>query len=433
MSTVHADKNVSKYLVSAITRLKSLESVNITKKMTSHYNYGTEEPFICDRFQVDLGFKNKSVQCLLFFDSSNYYLPPDIIFERSAIDKAFEIETINALLPARNWDLKNQDCLYDWFKDMISKIKNPPKSPTPPTEPEKPIPSKNWDLFDTMDDFDDDFVVSNKKKPDSADDSLLGKDASKKKRPAVDKSTRRKECKKKHTTSSKQDPLHFDIFDLDQKVTEEETNNYNVGGGKRAKLSDSVYNAGVDLPEEIDPRKKKRKLIQALSKPLAKRSEKEVQWGEEFMRLWKRKLSDYILQSDGQDTGPVTMYMPFEIDQSSEEWLQYSRNKQKSLRKYQTQNSIPLTEKVSRPKPEAPMIVNFDLMSTHLKVKLISVINTDEQKSAGVDHIDITYKFDQQKSVASEAYRIHNDLKKRAIYFHLFQKKAEGVDSALIE
>ncbi|KAI8640662.1 hypothetical protein BD408DRAFT_419440 [Parasitella parasitica] len=400
--------------------------------MTSHYNYGTEEPFIRDRFEIELGSKNKIIQCQVVFDSSNYYLPPDVIFERSVVEQAFDIETVGALLPASNWDLKNQDCLYDWFENMISKFKKPPKSPTPEPEPEKSSSSsKNWNIFDIMNDSDDDFVASTKKKNASADDFLREKCVNKK-RSAMDEKIKEKEHKLKKAASSMQEYHDYDIFDFNQNVAEGKAKNYNAVGCKRAKMSDpakSIDFGSGQAHKKIDLMKKERKLFEAKSRSVTKYLEQ----GEEFMKVWKRRLSDYILQFNEQDTGSVTMYMPFEIDQTSEEWLQYIWDKDKSLNEYKTQNRISLIEKTSRPKPVAPMIVHLDLMSTHLKVKLISVMNTDKQKSAGVDHIDINYSFDQQKSVVSEVCRIQSDIKKQAIHFHLFQKKAEEIELALKE
>ena len=59
----------------------------------------------------------------IVYDSSNYYLPPDIIFEKSVIKQSFNVEDLSALLPGNDWDLKNEDCLYDWFENITSKLK----------------------------------------------------------------------------------------------------------------------------------------------------------------------------------------------------------------------------------------------------------------------------------------------------------------------
>lgn len=59
----------------------------------------------------------------IVYDSSNYYLPPDIIFEKSVIKQAFDVEDLNALLPGNNWDLKDENCLHDWFENITSKLK----------------------------------------------------------------------------------------------------------------------------------------------------------------------------------------------------------------------------------------------------------------------------------------------------------------------
>jgi hypothetical protein len=63
------------------------------------------------------------------------------------------------------------------------------------------------------------------------------------------------------------------------------------------------------------------------------------------------------------------------------------------------------------------------MSSTRLKATLISVINTSEQASSGIDSIDVTYDLIQQNSVGFELTRIKKDIKKQAIHFHLFQTK----------
>lgn len=58
MSITNAEENVNQYLFNAIAKLNSLKYVNVTKKLTSHYSYGTQEPFIRDRFNIRMGLKN---------------------------------------------------------------------------------------------------------------------------------------------------------------------------------------------------------------------------------------------------------------------------------------------------------------------------------------------------------------------------------------
>lgn len=58
------------------------------------------------------------------FDSSSYYSPPDIIFDKTVIvHEAFDVEEQSALQPANNWDLKDENCLYNWFEDLVGRLK----------------------------------------------------------------------------------------------------------------------------------------------------------------------------------------------------------------------------------------------------------------------------------------------------------------------
>lgn len=143
MSTVHVDRDVNKHIVNAVNRLKTLQHVHVTEELSSHYNYGTEEPCIRDRFRIEMGPKTKGIRCKtskdcqcygssnkaslgqVVLDSSNYYFPPDIIFDQSVIvNEVFDdVEEPSALLPAGDWNLKNENCLYDWFERLVDKLK----------------------------------------------------------------------------------------------------------------------------------------------------------------------------------------------------------------------------------------------------------------------------------------------------------------------
>lgn len=58
------------------------------------------------------------------FDSSSYYSPPDIVFDTSvSIHEAFDVEEQSALLPADDWDLKDENCLYNWFENLVGRLK----------------------------------------------------------------------------------------------------------------------------------------------------------------------------------------------------------------------------------------------------------------------------------------------------------------------
>jgi hypothetical protein len=58
------EKDVITRINKLIRNINTLDSVNVTKKSTSHYNFGTEEPFVKDRFdiQIRLG-ANKVIDC----------------------------------------------------------------------------------------------------------------------------------------------------------------------------------------------------------------------------------------------------------------------------------------------------------------------------------------------------------------------------------
>ncbi|KAL9542451.1 hypothetical protein MBANPS3_008609 [Mucor bainieri] len=174
MSTVPVDQDVNKHLVNAVNRLKALQHIHVAKELTSHYNYGTEKPFIRDRFRIGMGLKAKDIRCQVVFDSSNYYSPPDIIFDKSVIvSEVFDVEEQAALLPTDDWDLKNEDCLYNWFEKLVGRLKRPPKSPSlsPPPVPPPKKKKKNWSIFSFEDDSDDDLIIA-KEKADSDDDFI---------------------------------------------------------------------------------------------------------------------------------------------------------------------------------------------------------------------------------------------------------------------
>lgn len=148
------------------------------------------------------------------------------------------------------------------------------------------------------------------------------------------------------------------------------------------------------------------------------------------------------MKMDPEDTGALTLYMPFRIATTSDSWERYSEAKQKQLMEFFEAQGMSPKAKTITPKPEAPMLVHckswiytfgkdtntfpVELVSfTRLKVTLISAINTSEQASDGVDSIDLTYNLNQENAVRSELNRIKNDIKEQAIHFHLFQTKLE--------
>jgi hypothetical protein len=82
--------DMTKLIGKLIRNVNALESVHVTKKSTSHYNFGTEEPFIKDRFdiQIELGSnkvidcKEKSIINLYRLLSILSYRPSNIRFDR---------------------------------------------------------------------------------------------------------------------------------------------------------------------------------------------------------------------------------------------------------------------------------------------------------------------------------------------------------------
>lgn len=240
MSTVHVDQDVSQHLVNAVNKLKTLQHVHVTQELSSHYNYGTEEPYIRDRFRIEMGLKAKDICCQVVLDSSNYYFPPDIIFNPSVIiNDVFDIEELSALLPAGNWDLKNESCLYDWFESLVGKLKKPPKSsslsppPPPPPPPIMPVKrkKKNWGIFNLEDDSDDDLIIPKEKKADSNDDFIPMEESvrrsrssnnsnSKGKRPARNQNVEAKENKRQKSLKEIGKSKAYNVIHLDEEMEE---------------------------------------------------------------------------------------------------------------------------------------------------------------------------------------------------------------------
>ncbi|EPB84821.1 hypothetical protein HMPREF1544_08391 [Mucor circinelloides 1006PhL] len=486
MSTIHVDQDINKRLVNAVNKLKASKHVIVTKKLTSHYDYGMKEPCIRDRFRISMGLTTKDIHCQVVFDSSNYYTPPDIIFDKSVIiTEVFDVEEQSALLPSDDWDLANENCLYNWLEDMVSKLRRPLKSisPSPPSVSPPKKKKKNWDIFD-FNDSDDDFIISNKKT--GSDDDLMpveskGKSSGRNsghKRLARNQSDEVKDTKRLKTFEPTNNTKAYAIVDSDEEIagssvyskqaskhpyidtdieSKKEVAESSMETEKTKSLKRNPYIDKAsfldfdfdDKPKDIERLKKNpyidgyfepmeiakpkvekpnkidlmQKKTQSTSKMAAMRLQKEKQWGEDFMTLWMAKYKPHTLKMDVGDPSSVAMYMTFKIDKTTDEWTKYCSDKKIRRLEFRTAQDMMPTERIVQPKPLAPMIVQLNLVSTHLKVKLISVVNTSEKASDGVDSIDLTYELNQEHSVGFEFTRIKKAIKKQAVHFHLFQTK----------
>ncbi|KAL7323959.1 hypothetical protein PS15p_210542 [Mucor circinelloides] len=508
MSAIHVDQDINKRLVNAVNKLKASKHVIVTKKLTSHYDYGMKEPCIRDRIRISMGLTTKDIHCQVVFDSSNYYSPPDIIFDKSVIiTEVFDVEEQSALLPSDSWDLTNENCLYNWLEDMVSKLRRPLKSisPSPPSVSPPKKKKKNWDIFD-FNDSDDDFIISNKKA--GSDDDLMPVESKGKssgnKRLARNQSDEAKDTKRLKTFEPTDNSKAYAIVDSDEEIAESSVHSKQASKNpyidtyielKEEMVESSVYSKQAnkhpyidtdieskkevaessmetektkslkrnpyidkasfldfdfdDKPKDIERLKKNpyidgyfepmdiakpkvekpnkvdlmKKKTQSTSKMAAMRLQKEKQWGEDFMIMWMTKYKPHTLKMDKNNPSSVAMYMTFKVDKTTDEWTKYCSDKKIQRLEFRTAQDMMPTETIVQPKPLAPMIVQLNLVSTHLKVKLISVMNTSEKASDGVDSIDLTYELNQEHSVGFEFTRIKKAIKKQAVHFHLFQTK----------
>lgn len=187
------------------------------------------------------------------FDSSSYYSPPDIIFDKTVIvHEAFDVEEQSALQPANNWDLKDENCLYNWFEDLVGRLKKvcahivvyllvkqahqdshdfwqPPESASPSPPPQVPPSSrkkKNWGIFNLDDDSDDNLIIS-KEKVDS-DDDFMSTESNRKsrdsntrnKRPARNQSDETKDTKRPKVIEQIDEFKTHTIIDSDEEMTD---------------------------------------------------------------------------------------------------------------------------------------------------------------------------------------------------------------------
>ncbi|RCH83560.1 hypothetical protein CU098_006549 [Rhizopus stolonifer] len=102
----------------AIAKLSLLDSIKMVKKLTCHYSF--EKEHIEDRFDICIADK---IDCQIVFDSSNYRFPPDLIFRNRHVKELFDVDDVASLLPDKEWNINDEDCLYDWFERILTTVK----------------------------------------------------------------------------------------------------------------------------------------------------------------------------------------------------------------------------------------------------------------------------------------------------------------------
>ncbi|KAI9484059.1 MAG: hypothetical protein EXX96DRAFT_560678 [Benjaminiella poitrasii] len=375
-------EDIDNKLKKAILKLDSLQAITVNKKLTSHYSYGIDnDSCIKDRFDITIkliGFDE--TQCQILFDPNNYHFPPDIIFKKPAVTTMINLDE---LLPSKNWDISNEDCLYSWFKrilDIIRKYGNLVKETV--GNENKKSGSKTWSIFD-------DNNNENKKRNNDDDISMFDEPY-----PIFSKKSAEDQRQKKKRRMSDPDDRDFKVFDLTTS---------SVNKAKKKAQHDSPK------PHQIEDESKKQAL-----------------WRKDFIALWIKLYRNQVVQYDARNYESFALYLNFQIPENINAWNKYKEQKQKSLEKF---NDLQQNKnKLSKPKPLAPMLVCFKLHNIHppqnnLEVKLISVMNTKDIGSAEPDSISIDFKIDTAKNISSQIDMIKLSLRKAAIKFHLVQKE----------
>lgn len=137
----------------AVKKLLTLEQVTLVGTFTSHYSYGMLPPCLEDRYNLDIKIdsdltlksnddkqmykyiyililKNKCTKkkggeypfiiVQVSFDSKYLSFPPDIVVHNLPAEQS---QDLSALLPQSDFNLDQENCLYAWFKRILSLFK----------------------------------------------------------------------------------------------------------------------------------------------------------------------------------------------------------------------------------------------------------------------------------------------------------------------
>ncbi|KAI8968550.1 hypothetical protein BDF20DRAFT_896993 [Mycotypha africana] len=481
--TIKSDVNGK--LEKAIKKLETLESIHITKQLTSHYSYGipTEESTVIkDRLELKLKLRNEhNIYCQVIFDSHNYMFPPDIIFKKETLPslrsgKQHNNNGISHLLPlVSEWNLNDEKCLYSWIERIVSFfekyaiIENQKKiasdfrddwlsstvrEPTATDNIRTTTTSATEDILDkvqrsknrlfkqkvlkmsrpldkgSMDDNNDDF--------DSRGDRVIFP-----RRTVSLAKDKAAACLKR---SNEQSPSLCNISNKDWLKSYKDADKEIVeDNDSEVKLSDYRSNAKrpyedhQQLYQEVNhfvttdfnqPTKKLRKsAVSVTEKDVSNRPDdwmKNAHWREGFMSVWLQKYEDAIMLYDASSFRSFTMFLTFAIKDESI-WDNYVALKKPSIEEFRRNNNMTPNAKILAEKRSAPVLIQFNMDSdvphSKLNIRLISALNTAKPGSAEPDYVDLEYNVDPAKTYSGLVTHIMSFLTERVCYFHLFQQK----------
>jgi hypothetical protein len=72
------------------------------------------------------------------------------------------------------------------------------------------------------------------------------------------------------------------------------------------------------------------------------------------------------MKTDEKDAGSLTLYLVFEIDKASDDWIRYMKIKKKRLMEFKEAQGMLPEEKFAIPKPLAPMLIHCKFWKYHI-------------------------------------------------------------------
>ncbi|GAA5802019.1 hypothetical protein HPULCUR_007479 [Helicostylum pulchrum] len=426
----------------AVKKLLTLEQVTLSGTFTSHYSYGMLPPCLEDRYNLEIKIDSDlTLKMQVSFDSKYLSFPPDIVVHNLPAEQS---QDLSALLPQSDFNLGHENCLYTWFKRILSLFKKPeptkrwpvfddmskrnnipafkPSSSSSGSKPKEPTKTYETNMYSDGDFVDelldirenmdieeipaykqDRYKLKNKEDF-IADTSDFFADQDE----ALSYKTREHEfeaslfAEKSPTTGSSDTFTRAKRSYVDHIMTEA-----SQGDSDDDEIILPTYNSQKKIQPNPEPLHKKKRMTLVKPTIYNTKMEGKIEYRKKFMYGWLSKYKSF------------TLLVQFRLSKSKLH-TEFKRRKERNMEVFLEEH--PEVVKVFKFKQAAPIMINFKMNllfpSSPLEIKLISVLNTTSVRSDEPDTKDLKYSVTRNESLSKTVNDIMNLITDAVPAFH---------------